>query len=238
VVDLFAEDQAGLAPLASRLFDVVSYRGYRCDKYGKITVDGVHTYSVRPEAASRRVVAAFRARRVDVWSLEGGQLASHPWLFGKRRAVSTDQVAMMTALVGKPGAWRNSELRRAMADSPGQACLDSLDRAGLGERLKAIHTQAAAYGLSQTLDALDTLACRGRPFTVCDLAVVAARIDGFGLDREADSGPDLDAYDGWLGTASGAPGQPGTEGAGLRAAPANCPAWRAGCCGRLPPWTL
>lgn len=215
VAELFLADQAAAAPLPSRPFDVVSYREYRCDKYGKITVDGVHTYSVRPEAAGQRVVAAFRAHRVEVLSMGGAELASHPRLFGKRRAVATDQVAMMTALIGKPGAWRNSELRGAMPDGPGKAHLDQLDRAGLRDHLKAIHAQAGAYGLGQTLDALDALASRGRPFTPADLAVVAARVDGFGLDRQADAGPDMSAYDDWLGTGPAGPGRAEPRGAAL-----------------------
>jgi transposase len=201
VVELFAADQAALLGLPARAFQAVSYREYTCDKYGKVEVGGVHTYSVAPEAARQRVVASFGAHRVQFFSLDGKVLASHPRLFGKGRALSVDHVAMMTALVRKPGAWRNSELREQMGEGPGRAFLDSLDRSGLRDHLKAVHAQARVHGLAQVEAALDELARRDRPFTAADLAVVAARVDGFGLGREPDAGPDLGVYDRMLGAA-------------------------------------
>ena len=199
VVELFAQDQASLVSLPTRRFDAVSFREYRCDKYGKVLVDGVHTYSVAPEAASQKVVLALRAHTVEVSSLQGRVLAVHPRLYGKARAERIDQVAMMTALVRKPGAWRESALRAQMGGRPGTRFLDSLDRAGLRVFLDAVRSQAKVYGLDQVLDGLDLLAGRGREFTATDLAVVAARVDGFGLDRRADAGPDLSRYDDLLG---------------------------------------
>lgn len=201
VAELFAEDQAALAGLPARPFDAVSWREYACDKYGRVAVDGLHVYSAAPEAAGQRVALAFRAGTVEVWSLSGRRLAVHQRLFGKRRAARVDHAAMMTALVSKPGAWRQSGLREAMAGRPGREFLDCLDRAGLRDFLAQIRDRAAVCGLGQVLDALDELAGRGREFRPADLAVLSCRVDGFGLGRAPDPGPDMGRYDEWLGTA-------------------------------------
>jgi transposase len=205
VLELFAEDQAALGALPARPFDVVSFREYVCDKYGKVLVDGVHAYSVAPEAARVRVAAAFRAHTVEFSSLDGKPLARHARLFGKRRAERIDHVAMMTALVRKPGAWRNSELRAQMPTGPGRELLDSLPRPRLAAFLETIRVQAKTYGLGPVQEALDLLAGRGREFSTTDLAVAAGRVDGFGLGRAPDPGPDLGGYDQILGTVAGGP---------------------------------
>jgi hypothetical protein len=204
-LELFAEDQAALGVLPARPFDVVSFREYVCDKYGKVLVDGVHAYSVAPEAARMRVVGAFRAHTVEFSSLDGKPLARHARLFGKRRAERIDHARMMTALVHKPGAWRNSELRAQKGASAGREFLDSLPRPRLAGFLQAIRTQAKTYGLGPVQEALDLLAGRGREFSAADLAVAAGRVDGFGLGRAPDTGPDLGGYDQILGTQAGGP---------------------------------
>ena len=163
----------------------------------------MHTYSVVPEAARQRVIVGFRAHTVEISAVGGRRLAVHRRLFGKRRAERIDQVAAMSALVNKPGAWRQSQLRDAMVDGPGKSYLDSLPKAVLRDYLRTVREQAGYHGLEQVWEALDMLAARdGRDFTPTDLAVLASRVDGFGLGRVPDAGPDLGLYDQMLGTAT------------------------------------
>ena len=195
VADLFSQDRSCLLALPSRRFDVVRWATYTTDKYGIVTVDGVHQYSVSPQMPQSKVVLGFRAHRVEVHAMSGDLLAEHPRLFGKTRAESMDQVTMMTALIGKPGAWGQSGLRAVMPDGPGKAFLDSQDRSALAGWLAGIREQALAVGLDQVTAALDYLAAQTRPFSIADLSVVANRAAGFGLDRVPDEGPDLGMFD-------------------------------------------
>jgi len=195
VADLFAEDQARLVGLPARVFDVVRWGEYLTDKYGYVVVDGVHAYSVSPQMPRARVVVGFRAHTVEVATVAGDTVATHPRLFGKRRAEAVDHVTMMTALVFKPGAWPQSGLRAGMPDGAGKDFLDGLGKRDLSIWLAGVRDQAVAHGLAETQDALDWLAGNRPGFTVADLAAVAGRAAGFGLAVAPDEGPDLSYYD-------------------------------------------
>ena len=198
---LFAQDQACLLPLPVKPFDVVRYQRYTCDKYGKITVDGVHRYSVAPEAAGVKVIAGFRAHTVEILDhLDAHVLAVHERGFGQTGSSHVDQVAMMTALLRKPGAWQQSELRHAIPDGDTKAFLDQLDKPVLVDYLTVIHQQAQHVGIETVIQALDYLAGGHHGFTTADLVTVTARVDGFGLDTPPDPGPDLSLLDDLLGT--------------------------------------
>ena len=195
VATLFAEDQQHLLPLPTREFDVVRWADYTTDKYGIVTVDGVHEYSVSPQLPVTRVIVGFRAHQVEIATMDGEIVATHPRSFGKRRTASVDQVSMMTALIHKPGAWAQSGFRAGMPDGAGKDFLDGLGRRELSDWLAEIRAQALAYGLAETHDALEWLAGRRPGFTAADLAAVTSRAAGFGLGRAPDDGPDLGCYD-------------------------------------------
>ena len=195
IAELFAEDQRRLLGLPAREFDVVRWAEYTTDKYGIVTVDGVHSYSVSPQMPATRVVVGFRAHQVEVWGLDGRPLADHPRLFGKRPREQFDPVAMMTALTRKPGAWRESGFRAQMPAGPGRDFLDRLGKRDLSEWLAGVRDQAVVHGLAETQEALDWLAATRDGFTVADLGAVAGRAAGFGLGRLPDEGPDLGCYD-------------------------------------------
>jgi len=195
VAELFDQDRGCLLGLPPRRFDVVRWATYTTDKYGIITVDGVHQYSVNPQLPLTKVVVGFRAHTIEVRSLAGDLVATHRRLFGKARGASMDQITMMTALIGKPGAWTHSGLRAAMTDGAGKAFLDAQPRTVLSGWLAGIREQALNVGLDQVTQALDYLAAQPRPFTLADLGAVAGRAGGYGLDRAPDDGPDLKVFD-------------------------------------------
>ena len=195
VVVLFAEDQRHLVGLPARQFDVVRWAEYTTDKYGMVIVDGLHSYSVSPQTPATRVVVGFRAHQVEVWGLDGQRLATHPRLFGERPRERIDHVAMMTALIHKPGAWAQSGFRAQMPVGPGRDFLDRLDKRSLSDWLGCVRDQAVIHGLAETQEALDWLAVRREGFTPADLAAVTGRAAGFGLTGEPDDGPDLGVYD-------------------------------------------
>jgi len=168
-------------------------------------------YSVAPEAGGQQVVVGFRAHTVTILDAGGVVLAVHPRRFGKTRTMDVDQVAMMSALVRKPGAWEQSGLRHHLIDGPGKAFLDECGRARRGEFLAGLYAQACEYGLGPVFQALDFLAASGREFTVGDLAALSARAGGFGLDRPPDPGPDLAGLDDMLGIGVPQGGPDGTQ---------------------------
>ena len=195
VAVLFAEDQRHLLALPTTRFDVVRWAEYVTDKYGIVTVDGVHSYSVSPSMPRTRVVVGFRAHEVEILTMTGELVATHPRSYGRRRSQQFDPVSMMTALIHKPGAWTESGFRAGMPDGPGKVFLDQLSRRDLTDWLAGIHDQAIVHGLAETQEALDWLAGQPRRFTVADLATVSERAAGFGLLRLPDEGPDLGCYD-------------------------------------------
>jgi len=195
IVVLFAQDQKRLFALPGTVFEVVRWADYATDKYGIVTVDGVHEYSVSPQMPLTRVVVGFRAHEVEIFTLDGTRVATHARLFGKRRSSSMDQLTMMTALIRKPGAWHQSGFRTQMPAGPGRVFLDGLDKHTLSQWLESIRDQALISGLAETQEALDWLAAQRVGFTAADLAAVTHRAAGFGLDRTPDHGPDLACYD-------------------------------------------
>ena len=195
VADLFADDQQHLLPLPVKEFDVVRWADYVTDKYGIVTVDGVHEYSVSPQLPATRVIVGFRAHQVEIATMDGQIVATHPRSFGKHHTATMDQVAMMTALIRKPGAWAQSGFRNNMPAGAGRDFLDGLGRRDLSDWLATIRDQALTMGLAETQDALDWLAGSRPTFTAADLAAVTSRAAGFGLDRAPGDGPDLGCYD-------------------------------------------
>jgi len=192
---LFEADKAALLGLPAKAFDPVRWESYRADGYGRVTVDGVHVYSVSPQAAGQRVWLGFRAHTVEVLSREGARVAVHRRGYGKRRTTHVDQQQMMTALIGKRRAWPQSELRASMDGRPGQGFIDGLDRRMFSDYIAVMSSQAAVHGLGQVLDSLDWLVANRRGFSAADLASVVGRVDGFGIDRPPEAGPDLACYD-------------------------------------------
>ena len=195
VATLFTEDQQHLLPLPVKEFDVVRWADYVTDKYGIVTVDGVHEYSVSPQLPATRVIVGFRAHQVEIATMDGQIVATHPRSFGKHHTATMDQVAMMTALIRKPGAWAQSGFRNNMPAGAGRDFLDGLGRRDLSDWLATIRDQALTMGLAETQDALDWLAGSRPTFTAADLAAVTSRAAGFGLDRAPGDGPDLGCYD-------------------------------------------
>jgi transposase len=192
---LFKTDQAALLALPSKRFEVVRWELYVTDKYGRVTIDGTHVYSVAPELAQSRVWVGFSAHQVRITTSDGTPVAIHTRGFGKHRTEHIDQSRMMTALIGKPRAWEASTLRQSMTGRPAQTFIDGLDTPMFNSYLTMIRDQAATHGLPQVLDALDWLVTRGTSFTPVDLATLAWRADSTGLDTPVGAGPDLTIYD-------------------------------------------
>jgi transposase len=192
---LFTHDQEAMLPLPGKRFEPVRWEQYVTDKYGRVTIDGSHVYSVAPQLGGQRVWVGIGAHQIQINTLDGHLVATHARGFGKHHTEHIDQARMMTALIGKPRAWEASSLRASMAGRPGQGFIDSLPATMFNAYLTMIRDQAATHGLPQVLDALDWLVIRGTSFTPVDLGTLAWRADSTGINTPPTEGPDLTIYD-------------------------------------------
>jgi transposase len=192
--ELFDRDLAALLQLPEKPFDVVRYEHYKTNKKGYVTVDQLHTYSVSPRLAYHEVIVALRAHEVMILDSAGCVLETHRRKFGTKRTESINHVVSLTTLINKPRAWQQSKLRDALDDEV-RDFLDLQPKDILVDYLKCMREQAKRHELTTVLSAFDALIRRGGTFSPSDVAVTAARMDGFGLTAAPERGPDLNYYD-------------------------------------------
>jgi len=193
IAQLFAADQKALAPLPGTPFNAERFEKVRTDGYGKFCLDGRHWYATAPELAGRELVAGIGAHTVSVYDEAGSIQCVHRRVYGSERSDSSNYRSSLEALLRKPGAWKNSEVRAAM-DQPGR---DFLDRAAKTERMRILATlsrAAAGIELETVLAALSQAVRRG---TLDDysLQALAGRAMYEELGSENGPGPDLGVYD-------------------------------------------
>lgn len=194
VSSLFEHDTASLRPLPPRPFDVVRYERYKTNKYGYVTIDGCHTYSVNPRQAQTEVTVGFKAREIVVLDDAGNELARHVRSFGKKRTESIDYRASLSTLINKPGSWNQSRLRKSIEDDL-RDYLDVQPKDMLVSYLRCMREQNKSHEFDTILDAMRILVKGGGAFSASDLSVMVQRMDGFGVGAAPDEGPELSYYD-------------------------------------------
>lgn len=190
---LFLEDAAAMNPLPEKPFDVCRYVWMKADGYGKVCLNGRHYYSTSPELSKHEVMLGIRAHHVDVYRKDGKLLVSHSRQYGERRTDTTDHSTSLAVLLRNTGAWHNSGVREYMPEGL-RTMLDEQSRSELKEHLKLLQNLSRDYGFDNALAAMEEAVKRGR-LNLCDTAVLAARMAGYGLETPPDTGPDLRVYD-------------------------------------------
>lgn len=193
---LHEEDRKNLIPLPAKAFNVCRYEWLKADGYGKVTVDGKHHYSTRPENSRKDVLVGIRAHRVDILTEEGALLASHPREFGDKRTDTCDYRTALAALMKNAGAWSNSPVRRQVPEIL-RTYMDGLPKKELRKSLKTMEVLNRQYGFEAALSAMTMAAKRGQ-VNLCDAAILAARITGYGIHTPPEAGPPLSVYDALL----------------------------------------
>ena len=191
--ELFAADQEALLPLPRQRFNVCRYEYARADGYGKICLDGKHYYSTMPEWAGQDVLIGIRAHTIDILRADGSLLVSHLRSFSGERSDHLDHSTSLALLLKNTGAWRNSGIRNNVSE-PLRQILDDQTRADLRKSLQLMSTLSDRYGFDTALQAMEEAVKRGS-LNLCDTAVLAARLSGYGLDTPPELGPDLAQYD-------------------------------------------
>lgn len=191
--ELFEEDRKALLMLPPKKFHVCRYEWLKADGYGKICMDGKHFYSTLPENAYQKVLVGIRAHAVDILT-EGGQVVvTHRRAFGEGRTDISDYSTTLAVLMKNAGAWENSGLRRETPDAL-RAYMDAQPKEKLKDCLRIMNELTSQYGFPAAAGAMEMACARGN-INICDAAVLAARITGYGIYTPPERGPALSAYD-------------------------------------------
>ena len=193
ISELFKKDQAALLPLPEKEFNVCRYEFYKADGYGKVSVDGKHFYSTRPENHGQRVMVGIRAHTIEILNPDGSVLVCHNRQYGKERTDVVDYSTSLEMLSRNSGAWNNSGVRQDASEVL-RRYLDGLEKQELKDALRLMQELNREYGYHTALEAMG-LAVRSGSVNKADAAILAARISGYGLNTPPKPGPPLDAYD-------------------------------------------
>jgi len=191
--DLFEEDQSAFSPLPRTEFNVCRYEWVKADGYGKVCLEGKHYYSTRPEFAHKRVLLGIRAHVVEVLLDTGEVMVTHQRSYTEKRSDSSDYSTSLATLMKNAGAYLNSGLRQELPETL-RDYLDEQTKPILKDCLRMMHELNQQYGFEAAVSAMDMAAARGR-VNLCDAAVLAARITGYGLHSLPEAGPPLEVYD-------------------------------------------
>ena len=193
IAELFKEDQQHLLHLPVKPFNVCRYETYKADGYGKICLEGKHFYSTKPENHKKQVLVGIRAHYIDILEPNGDLLVRHMRQYGNARTDICDYSTSLEMLSKNIGAWDNSGFRK---DAPEQIreYIDSQPREKRKNCVRLLSDLAKQYGYTAAVDALK-IAIESDSVNKSDMAILAARITGYGIDTPPEPGPSLLIYD-------------------------------------------
>jgi transposase len=193
IKELFEEDRKALLHLPAKLFNVCRYEWLQADGYGKVCLDGKHYYSTRPEYAKSKVMVGIRAHWVEVLTKAGQVLVNHPRQYGDVRTDVSDYSTSLAMLMKNIGAWHNSGIRQQTSETL-REYMDNQEKGKRRDCIRIMDELTRQYGFPAAVMAMERAASRGE-INLCDAAVLAARMTGYGIDTPPDPGPPLAVYD-------------------------------------------
>lgn len=196
IKELYRGDEAALLRLPGKPFEVCRYEYLKTDGYGKIHIDARHHYSTRPEYAGREVLVGIRAHTVEVLDSDKQLVVRHTRQYGLTRSDTVDYRTSLAILLRNAGAWPNSGIRELVSPVL-KGVMDSQPRDELRQTLRTLHVLSTRYSFETAVKAVEE-GIRINRGAFCDAAVLAARMSEYGLDTEAEHGPDLNVYDAFL----------------------------------------
>jgi transposase len=193
IKELFEEDRKALLYLPGNEFNVCRYEYLQADGYGKVCLEGKHYYSTKPEYARRKVMVGIRAHRVEVLGDDGQVIVSHHRAYGQSRTDVLDHSTSIAMLLRNIGAWYNSGIRQQVPE-PLREYLDGQPKDRQRDCMRLMNELTKEHGFEVAAMAMGRAASRGM-ISVSDVAVLAARMSGYGIDTPPDPGPPLSVYD-------------------------------------------
>ena len=193
ISELFEEDRKHFLPLPAKAFNVCRYEKYKADGFGKICLDGRHFYSTKPENHNKRVMIGIRAHYIDILEPNGDLLVRHMRQYGDTRTDICDYSTSLEMLAKNIGAWDNSGFRK---DAPAQIreYIDGQPRVKRKSCVRMLSDLTKQYGYQAAVNALE-MAIESNSVNKSDMAILAARITGYGIDTPPEPGPSLLIYD-------------------------------------------
>ena len=193
ISELFEEDRKHFLPLPAKAFNVCRYEKYKADGFGKICLDGRHFYSTKPENHNKRVLIGIRAHYIDILEPNGDLLVRHMRQYGDTRTDICDYSTSLEMLAKIIGAWDNSGFRK---DAPAQIreYIDGQPRVKRKSCVRMLSDLTKQYGYQAAVNALE-MAIESNSVNKSDMAILAARITGYGIDTPTEPGPSLLIYD-------------------------------------------
>jgi transposase len=191
---LFEEDKMVLLPLPDIPFEVVRYETHKCDKYGKVCLNGCHYYSVSPKLALTNIIVGLKATKVEFFTEEGEFVCEHVREYGNTPSDSTEPANQLNALCMKPGGWRNSQVRVSFSEDL-RKYVDSMNKSEIRDTVKILRDQTSEVGYKCALQAIEeAYTLTGKVEQSC-VEICATRIkEGYAL-VEYDEEIDLSEYD-------------------------------------------
>ena len=193
ISELFEEDRKHFLPLPAKAFNVCRYEKYKADGFGKICLDGRHFYSTKPENHNKRVLIGIRAHYIDILEPNGDLLVRHMRQYGDTRTDICDYSTSLEMLAKNIGAWDNRGFRK---DAPTQIreYIDGQPRVKRKSCVRMLSDLTKQYGYQAAVNALE-MAIESNSVNKSDMAILAARITGYGIDTPPEPGPSLLIYD-------------------------------------------
>lgn len=193
VSELFEEDRQALKPLPTYPFNVCRYLYVTADSYGKVRLDMHHFYSTCPEFGGTEVLVGVKAHTIEIYDECGSLVVTHRRRFGEDRTDTLDYRTTLATLTKNVGAWKNSGVREMIPETLRRK-MDVLCREDLKQTVRTLSTLTKSYSFETAVKALEEGFRISRTGS-CDAAVLAARMQSFGLNTPPEKGPSLAPYD-------------------------------------------
>ena len=195
------EDRKALLALPSKDFIVHRIDTMKTGNVGSVVLDSKFIYNLGPAHANERVIVEKTAFSVIFHDLDGTRLKEFSRLYGDGPEEAYDIEQMLSGLVYKAGAWRNSHVREVMEDGRLKQWLDSMngDKSQLRTALSVLSDAAGKFGFADACHAAGLLLERGHFPSREDMESYCCRMrecgEGFSINT---TGVMLSMYDSLL----------------------------------------
>lgn len=193
ISELFEEDRRALKPLSAYPFNVCRFSYVTADSYGKVRLDEHHFYSTCPEFGGTEVLVGVKAHTIEIYNECGAPVTVHRRRFGADRTDTLDYRTTLATLTKNVGAWKNSGVREMIPQTL-RKNMDALCREDLKQTVRTLSQLTKSYSFETAVKALEE-GFRMSRSGFCDAAVLAARMQSYGLSTPPGKGPDLTPYD-------------------------------------------
>ena len=170
------EDEKALHALPEKDFTVHRIDSMTTTKAGSLVLDSKHVYNLGPLHSRQAVLVEKTAFTVSFYAKDGELIKTFERLYGDEPQEVYDMDELLSALVRKTGAWRNSHVRENMEDGPLKEWLDSRDSSQLRSNLSTLSSASRIFGFADACLAASRLVAKGHFPSMADLESFCCRL--------------------------------------------------------------